>query len=44
MNTYVGLDVSLKNVSICVVDQDGSIVSEGCVISDPEAIAAYVQD
>jgi transposase len=39
MNTYVGLDVSLKNTSVCVVDQDGSIVSEGSVVSDPEAIA-----
>jgi transposase len=44
MNTYVGLDVSLKNTSVCVVDQDGSIVSEGSVVSDPEAIATYVQD
>ena len=44
MNTYVGLDVSLKNTSVCVVDQDGSIVSEGSVVSDPEAIATYVHD
>lgn len=44
MNTYVGLDVSLKNTSVCVVDQDGSIVSEGSVVSDPDAIATYVQD
>lgn len=44
MNTYVGLDVSLKSTSVCVVDQDGSIVSEGSVVSDPDAIATYVQD
>ena len=44
MNTYVGLDVSLKNTSVCVVDEDGLIVSEGSVDSDPEVIAAYVQD
>lgn len=44
MNTYVGLDVSLKNTSVCVVDQDGSIVAMKSVASDPEAIATYVQD
>jgi len=44
MNTYVGLDVSLKNTSICVVDQEGSIISQGSVASDPEVIADYVQD
>ncbi|MEA2697546.1 MAG: hypothetical protein QOI66_1817 [Myxococcales bacterium] len=40
---YVGLDVSLKQTSICVVDQAGSIVREGVVDSDPEAIAAFVR-
>ena len=28
---YVGLDVSLKQTSICVVNQLGSIVREGVV-------------
>lgn len=27
MNHYVGLDVSLKEVSICVVDAEGSVVN-----------------
>jgi len=27
MEYYVGLDVSLKQTSICVVDQSGSVVS-----------------
>jgi transposase len=40
---YVGLDVSLKQASICVVDQAGSVVREGVVDSDPEAIAAFVR-
>src|SRR5512132_2240931 len=40
---YVGLDVSLKQTSICVVNQLGSIVREGVVDSEPEAIAAYVR-
>ena len=33
MELYVGLDVSLKETSICVVDDSGEIVSEGTVIS-----------
>ena len=39
---YVGLDVSLKLTSICIVDQKGKIVREGVVASNPEAIAAFV--
>ena len=42
MEYYVGLDVSLKQTSICVVDQAGFVVREGVVDSDPEAISAYV--
>ena len=40
---YVGLDVSLKQTSICVVNQAGSVVREGVVDSDPELIAAFVR-
>ena len=29
MKHYVGLDVSLKEVSICVVDADGVVAAEG---------------
>jgi len=43
MESYVGLDVSLKQTSICVVNQAGSVVREGVVDSDPEAIAAFVR-
>ncbi len=43
MELYVGMDVSLKETSICVVDGDGNIVSEGTVISEPAAIAAYLK-
>jgi hypothetical protein len=34
MEYYVGLYVSLKQTSICVVDQSGSVVREGVVDSD----------
>ena len=43
MEHYVGLDVSLKQTSICVVNQTGSVVREGVVDSDPEAIAEFVR-
>ena len=43
MEYYVGLDVSLKQTSICVVDQAGAVVREGVVDSDPEAISVYVR-
>src|ERR1700723_341850 len=42
MEYYVGLDVSSKQTSICVVDQAGLVVREGVVDSDPEAISVYV--
>src|SRR6188508_2489564 len=43
MEYYVGLDVSLKQTSICVVDQTGAVVRESVVDSDPEAISVYVK-
>ena len=43
MELYVGMDVSLKETSICVVDGNGRIVSEGVVISEPLAIAAFLE-
>ncbi len=43
MEHYVGMDVSLKETSICVVDGKGEIVSEGTVISEPAAIAAFIK-
>ena len=39
MEQYVGLDVSLEETSICVLDQAGAVVFEGDVSSNPEAIA-----
>src|SRR5258707_3576915 len=42
MEHYVGLDVS-KQTSICVVNQVGSVVREGVVDSELEAIATFVR-
>ena len=43
MKYYVGLDVSLKEVSICVVDRDGSVISEGKVATEPELILSWIE-
>ena len=43
MEQYVGLDVSLKETSVCVVDQTGKIVWQGRCASTPEAISRTVQ-
>jgi len=43
MKRYVGMDVSLKETSICVVDGKGEIVSEGTVTSEPAVIAAFIK-
>ncbi len=43
MEQYVGMDVSLKETSMCVVDGSGKILCEGTVISEPAAIAKFVE-
>jgi transposase len=42
MQHYVGLDISLKQTAVCVVDQAGKIKREGMVASDPDAIAQFI--
>jgi len=39
---YVGLDVSLENTSICVIDQGGTIVWRGKCGTDPDTISQTV--
>ena len=43
MESYVGLDVSLKRTSICVVGRTGKVLCEGTVNSAPEAIVGFVK-
>jgi hypothetical protein len=38
MKHFVGLDVSLKEVSICVVNAEGRPVAEGRVAAEPDRI------
>ena len=44
MKTYVGLDVSLKETSICIVDETGVALKEGVVVSDPDLIVEYLAE
>ena len=39
MKYYAGLDVSLEETSICIVDETGAIIKESCCLSDPDALA-----
>jgi transposase len=41
MEQYAGLDVSLEQTSVCVVDINGKIVVEAKVESSPEALVAW---
>ena len=43
MKQYVGLDVSQKETAVCVVDQDGKVLFEGKVPSDPGALARVIR-
>ena len=38
MDYFAGLDVSVKETSICIVDDAGKIVREVKVASEPEAL------
>jgi len=41
MKQYAGLDVSMKETSICVVDGEGTVVHRGTVATNPEAVAQH---
>ncbi len=43
MKHFAGLDVSLEETAICVVDEEGRIVSEARVPSEPEALVALLR-
>jgi predicted NBD/HSP70 family sugar kinase len=42
MEHYAGIDVSLERSSVCVVDATGKIVREAKVVSEPEALVAFL--
>lgn len=39
MMYYVGLDVSMKETAVCIVDSEGNVVHESFQPSEPESIA-----
>jgi transposase len=41
MDYYAGIDVSLEQSSVCVLDASGRIFREGKVLSEPEALIAW---
>ncbi len=44
MKHFVGRDVSLKEVAMRVIDENGVIIREGAVISEPQKIADWAED
>ncbi|MEO0429963.1 MAG: hypothetical protein AAFW01_04345 [Pseudomonadota bacterium] len=44
MSQYVGLDVSVKSVSICVVDAEGAVTARGETSADPDQISSFIAE
>ena len=44
MDYYAGIDVSLEQSSVCVVDTGGRIVREAKVASTPEALVHFLRE
>ena len=44
MEHFAGLDVSMEETHICVLDREGTLIREGKTRSSPTAIAAFLED
>jgi transposase len=42
MRYFAGLDVSMEETSVCIVDQDGAVVREGRAATDPVSIGTFL--
>ena len=42
MKYFAGLDVSLQETAICIVDEDGVVIREGEVASEPDDLHAWI--
>ena len=43
MKYFVGLDVSLKETAVCIVDEYGKTVKESSVLTEPEDISLFLR-
>ncbi len=43
MEQFVALDVSLKEISVCVIDGKGAVVFEGKIAADPALLIALIR-
>ncbi len=43
MKLYIGLDVSMKDTSVCIISETGKIIKEHILTTDPEIIATYIK-
>jgi transposase len=44
MDHFAGLDVSVKETSVCIVDETGKIVREVKAASEPEALLSVLKN
>jgi len=44
MKHYAGLDVSAKETSVCIVDENGKLCRQRKVVSHPEDLVAILSD
>jgi transposase len=44
MQHYVGLDVSVKETSVCIIDKAGKVIREVKVATEPVAIFAVLTE
>ena len=44
MEQYIGLDVSLKETHICLVDGGGAVLARGREVTQPELLARAIGD
>lgn len=44
MDHYAGLDISLEETSVCIVNNDGKVIRETKVATDPDALAKELAD
>jgi transposase len=42
MKYFAGLDVSLDETAVCIVDEDGTVIKEGKVASEPDDLHSWI--